>query len=233
MMMVGSVISVSTRPPTRGAERGRPKKLMKTARPSRPKTIDGTAARLLMLTSMRSVQPVLRGELLEIDRGGDADRQRQQQHDQHHVERADDGDAHAGGFRPARCAVGEQAGVEVLGHRAVGLAACSSMRPAGRRPCGCASATSRSIWPLKAESTLAAASTSTSRVVPITEGSATTMSRSCARAPSERKPLSLRDRRPVVGIDAELGDQRVRAPASDSWPRSARSDRSPACCPDR
>ncbi len=31
MMMVGSVISVSTRPPTRGAERGRPKKLMNTA----------------------------------------------------------------------------------------------------------------------------------------------------------------------------------------------------------
>ena len=55
MMMVGSVISVSTRPPTSEAERGRPRKLMKTARPSRPKTIDGTAARLLMLTSMRSV----------------------------------------------------------------------------------------------------------------------------------------------------------------------------------
>ena len=56
MMIVGSVISVSTRPPTSGAERGMPRKLMNTARPSRPKTIDGTAARLLMLTSMRSVK---------------------------------------------------------------------------------------------------------------------------------------------------------------------------------
>ena len=33
MMMVGSVISASTSPPTSGAERGRPKKLMNTARP--------------------------------------------------------------------------------------------------------------------------------------------------------------------------------------------------------
>jgi hypothetical protein len=56
MMMVGSVIRVSTRAADQGAERGRPKKLMKTARPSSPKTIDGTAARLLMLTSIRSVQ---------------------------------------------------------------------------------------------------------------------------------------------------------------------------------
>ena len=59
MMMVGSVISVSTSPPTNGAERGRPKKLRKTASPRRPKTIEGTAARLLMLTSIRSVQRFL------------------------------------------------------------------------------------------------------------------------------------------------------------------------------
>ena len=56
MMMVGSVISDRTMPPTSGAERGRPKKPRKTARPSRPNTIEGTAARLLMLTSIRSVQ---------------------------------------------------------------------------------------------------------------------------------------------------------------------------------
>ena len=56
MMIVGSVISDSTMPPTSGAERGRPKVWMKTARPSRPKTIEGTAARLLMLTSIRSVK---------------------------------------------------------------------------------------------------------------------------------------------------------------------------------
>ena len=55
MMMVGSVISDNTRPPTSGAERGSPKKLINTARPSRPNTIDGTAARLLMLISIKSV----------------------------------------------------------------------------------------------------------------------------------------------------------------------------------
>jgi len=55
MMMVGSVIKVSTRPPTSGADRGRPKKLMNTASPSKPNTIEGTAARLLMFTSIISV----------------------------------------------------------------------------------------------------------------------------------------------------------------------------------
>ena len=59
MMIVGRVIRVSTRPPTREAERGRFMKLRKTARPSSPKTIDGIAARLLMLTSIRSVQRFL------------------------------------------------------------------------------------------------------------------------------------------------------------------------------
>jgi hypothetical protein len=54
--MVGSTISASTMPPTSGAERGRPKKFRNTERPSKPKTIEGTAARLLMLISIRSVQ---------------------------------------------------------------------------------------------------------------------------------------------------------------------------------
>ncbi|CAE1304079.1 unnamed protein product [Acanthosepion pharaonis] len=53
--MTGIVISASVRPPT-GAERGRPKVLRNTASPNRPKMIDGTAARLLIDTSIRSVQ---------------------------------------------------------------------------------------------------------------------------------------------------------------------------------
>jgi hypothetical protein len=56
MMMVGKVSSVSTSAPTSGADRGRPKNPMNTARPSRPNTMEGTAARLLMFTSMMSVQ---------------------------------------------------------------------------------------------------------------------------------------------------------------------------------
>ena len=55
MIMVGRVISDKTSPPTSGAERGSWKKLINTASPSNPKTIDGTAARLLILTSMMLV----------------------------------------------------------------------------------------------------------------------------------------------------------------------------------
>ena len=54
MMIVGRVIRARVRPPTTGAERGRCMTFRKTASPSRPKTIEGTAARLLMLTSMMS-----------------------------------------------------------------------------------------------------------------------------------------------------------------------------------
>src|SRR3546814_13098521 len=43
----------SVSPPTIGAERGRWKVLRNTARPSRPKMIEGTAARLLIETSIR------------------------------------------------------------------------------------------------------------------------------------------------------------------------------------
>ena len=56
MTITGMVISASVSPPTRGAERGRFMTLRNTARPSRPKMIEGTAARLLMLTSIASVQ---------------------------------------------------------------------------------------------------------------------------------------------------------------------------------
>ena len=55
MMIVGSTSRASTRPPTSGADRGKSKKFRNIARPSRPNTIDGTAARLLMLISMSSV----------------------------------------------------------------------------------------------------------------------------------------------------------------------------------
>ena len=58
MMMVGKVIKVSTNPPTMGADCGRCAKLMKIARPRIPNTMDGTAARLEMFTSIRSVTQV-------------------------------------------------------------------------------------------------------------------------------------------------------------------------------
>src|SRR5690606_26411794 len=61
IVTVGRVINVSTRPATTGAERGKPKKLIKIARPKRPNTMDGTAARLLMFTSMMSIQRLFLG----------------------------------------------------------------------------------------------------------------------------------------------------------------------------
>ena len=39
----------------RGIDLGIPKKLIKTARPKSPKIIEGTAAKLLILTSIKSV----------------------------------------------------------------------------------------------------------------------------------------------------------------------------------
>jgi hypothetical protein len=89
MMITGSVIKLSTSPPTSGAERGNPNALMNSARPSKPNTIDGTAARLLMFTSIRVGPAVAPRELLEIDRGRDAERERQEQRHEKHVERAD------------------------------------------------------------------------------------------------------------------------------------------------
>ena len=58
-MTTGNVIRVRTSPPTTGAERGNPNKLMNSARPSNPNTMEGTAARLFMLTSIMSVQRFL------------------------------------------------------------------------------------------------------------------------------------------------------------------------------
>ena len=54
MIIVGNVINDSTIPPTKGAERGRPKVFKNIESPSKPKTMDGTAAKLLMLISIKS-----------------------------------------------------------------------------------------------------------------------------------------------------------------------------------
>ncbi len=56
MMTVGSVIKLKTKPPTSGADKGKCIQPMKIAAPSRPNTIEGTAAKLLMLTSIMSVR---------------------------------------------------------------------------------------------------------------------------------------------------------------------------------
>ena len=113
-MMVGRTRSASTRPPTSGAERGRPKKLRNIARPSRPKIIEGTAARLLMLTSMIWVEPVLGGELLEIDGRRNADRQAQDERHEQREGGADERTPDAGELRFARIARGEETPGEML-----------------------------------------------------------------------------------------------------------------------
>ena len=52
--IVGRVIKPSVKPPTREADRGKSKKFRNIAKPSKPKTMEGTAARLLILVSIRS-----------------------------------------------------------------------------------------------------------------------------------------------------------------------------------
>ena len=54
-MIVGIVIKPKQSPPTKGADLGRPKKPKKTDKPRRPKTMDGIAAKLFILTSIKSV----------------------------------------------------------------------------------------------------------------------------------------------------------------------------------
>ena len=54
IIIVGAVMSASVIPPTSGAERGSPNQPMNTDKASRPNTTEGTAARLLMFTSMKS-----------------------------------------------------------------------------------------------------------------------------------------------------------------------------------
>ena len=55
IIIVGKVIKANTIPPTKGTDLGIPKKPRNTASPRSPKTIEGTAAKLLILTSMKSV----------------------------------------------------------------------------------------------------------------------------------------------------------------------------------
>ena len=54
IIIVGKVISDKTIPPTSGEDLGKSKYPKKIDSPSKPKTIDGTAAKLLMLTSIIS-----------------------------------------------------------------------------------------------------------------------------------------------------------------------------------
>ena len=56
IIIVGNVIRANTAPPAIGADLGMPNQFKSTANPSKPNTIEGTAAKLLMLTSIRSDQ---------------------------------------------------------------------------------------------------------------------------------------------------------------------------------
>ena len=52
MIIVGSVIKANTKPPANGDDLGSPKKFKNIAKPNNPKTMEGTAAKLLILTSI-------------------------------------------------------------------------------------------------------------------------------------------------------------------------------------
>ena len=55
IIIVGSVIKDKVIPPTKGVDLGKLNTANKTPKPKRPKTIDGTAAKLFILTSIKSV----------------------------------------------------------------------------------------------------------------------------------------------------------------------------------
>ena len=55
IIIVGKVIRAKTIPPTKGMDLGIPKILINIASPIMPKTTEGTAAKLLILTSINSV----------------------------------------------------------------------------------------------------------------------------------------------------------------------------------
>ena len=112
MMIVGSVISDSTMPPTSGAERGRPKKPRNTARPSKPEH-DGRHSREVVDVDLDQVgQPVRRREFLQINRRGDAHGEGNQETDEQRIERADNSTGQTGLLRKATVRVHEQLPVE-------------------------------------------------------------------------------------------------------------------------
>ena len=55
IIIVGRVIKDKTIPPTSGADLGIPKKFKNIANPNKPNIIEGTAARLLIFTSTKSI----------------------------------------------------------------------------------------------------------------------------------------------------------------------------------
>ena len=116
MMIVGSVINVSTRPPTTAAERGHAGEVDEDRQAEQTIDDGGNRREVVDIDLDQIGQPVLRRKLLQIDRCRNADRKGKRQDDQHHVQRAECGDADAGGFRTAGGTISEQAGVELLGH---------------------------------------------------------------------------------------------------------------------
>ena len=55
IIIVGKVINAKTNPPIKGIDLGIPNRLINIAKPSIPNTTEGTAARLLILISISSV----------------------------------------------------------------------------------------------------------------------------------------------------------------------------------
>ncbi len=89
MMITGSVIKLSTSPPTSGAERGNPNDVDEQ-RETEQAEHDRRHGSEVVDVHLDQIGPaVAPRELLEIDRGRDAERERQEQRHEQHVERAD------------------------------------------------------------------------------------------------------------------------------------------------
>ncbi len=89
MTITGMVISASVMPPISGAERGMLGKIRRnTARPSRPKMIDGHRGEVVDRDLDQVGPAVLRRVFLEVERGEHPDREGQHERDQHGQDRA-------------------------------------------------------------------------------------------------------------------------------------------------
>ena len=125
MMITGSVIRLSTSPPTSGAERGKPNTLMNSASPSKPEH-DRRHGGEVVDVDLDQVGPAIaRRELFEIDRRRNAERKRQRERDEQHEERADRRAPDARELGIARIAAREEVAIELQRRRV--LAASSAV----------------------------------------------------------------------------------------------------------
>ena len=214
MMIVGSVISDSTRPPTSGADRGRPNDLEEDREAEQAEDDRGHRGEVVDVDLDQVGEPVLRRELLEVDRGGDADREADQEADEQERRTSRR-------WRRARPATSGKRLSALKNRPQLNGVRDAALRPRARRTRRSAasltrrrsSGASRSTRPLcELVDRDRRPGPSSVSVPPISDGSATTASRTMNWVLSVRMPAELRAAR---AGDALAGQQRRDAVRDD------------------